>query len=111
MKLWKLDQKLKSFALVGSISVLGVVNTLQFVSPPKDFFAAASWTTPAPSDGHQEDAVPAPVRPSGKAKVGAAAPVLLVVGVGQEMRTGRWVSRKGEGHVNGAVVFALHPRT
>ena len=104
MKLWKLDQKLKSFVLLGTIPVLGVVNSLQFVSPPGDFLSAAAWTAPASAEA-DDDGAPRVKRARG------AASTLLVAGVGQEMRAGRWVCRKGEGHVNGAVVFALHPRT
>ena len=37
--------------------------------------------------------------------------VLLVAGVGKEMRFGRWVQKKGEGIVNGAFAFLLRPRT
>ncbi len=44
IRLWKLDSKLKSFSLVGTMPALGVVNSLQFVSPPKSFFDAAAWT-------------------------------------------------------------------
>ncbi len=36
---------------------------------------------------------------------------IIVAGVGQEMRFGRWVSKKGEGVLNGALVVALHART
>lgn len=37
--------------------------------------------------------------------------VMLVAGVGKEMRFGRWVQKKGEGIVNGAFAFLLRPRT
>ncbi|KAH9847000.1 WD40 repeat-like protein [Lenzites betulinus] len=107
VRLWKLDGKLKSFALIGTISVLGVVNSLQFLTPPKDFVSTASWASPAPS----EEPAEAPVRANGRQAKHDGSPVLLVAGVGQETRLGRWIQRKGEGHVNGAVVFALHPRT
>jgi ribosomal RNA-processing protein 9 len=36
---------------------------------------------------------------------------LLVAGVGQEPRLGRWVTVKGDGARNCAVVMALHSRT
>ena len=104
MKLWKLDQKLKSFALLGTIPVLGVVNSLQFVSPPGDFLSAAAWAAPASAEADNDGALRAK-------RARGAASILLVAGVGQEMRAGRWVCRKGEGHINGAVVFALHPWT
>ncbi|KAI0633990.1 WD40 repeat-like protein [Trametes polyzona] len=102
VRLWKLDAKLKSFSPIGTISVRGVVNSLQFLTPPKDFARTAPWAAPASSSEE------GPVRASGKP---GGSPVLLVAGVGQETRFGRWIQQKGEGHVNGAVVFALHPRT
>ncbi|RPD58341.1 WD40 repeat-like protein [Lentinus tigrinus ALCF2SS1-7] len=101
IRLWKLDAKLKSFALVGTFSALGVVNSLQFVSPPTGFFTDAAWTSRGESE---EEGRPAVTK-------GSVAPALLVAGVGQELRTGRWVHQKGEGYLNSAVVFALHPRT
>ena len=102
IKLWKLDSKLKSFSLAGTIPALGVVNSLQFVSPSKEFFSHAPWTA------CEDSASPTPTNVKGKSD---ASTVLLIAGVGQEMRAGRWVCQKGEGTINGAVVFALHPRT
>ncbi|KAI0705649.1 WD40 repeat-like protein [Earliella scabrosa] len=109
IRLWKLDAKLKSFSLVGTLPALGVVNSLQFVSPPKDFFASAPWMSRVESEADADD--PRPASSNGKQIKLAAPSVILVGGVGQELRMGRWISRKGDGYVNGAVVFALHPRT
>ncbi|KAI0752885.1 WD40-repeat-containing domain protein [Daedaleopsis nitida] len=106
VRLWKLDAKLRSFSLVGTMPALGVVNSLQFVSPPKEYFAAASWALRVSSDS--AEALQRSAQPNAKL---AVSPVLLVAGVGQEMRAGRWIHQKGEGYLNGAVVFALHPRT
>ncbi|KAM5539750.1 hypothetical protein V8D89_006563 [Ganoderma adspersum] len=100
IRLWKLDSKLKSFSLVGSLPALGVVNSLQFVSPSKAFFASATWTSP---DGETQ--------PTEKHAKAGTSSVLLIAGIGQEMRSGRWICKKGEGYVNGSLVFALHPRT
>ena len=100
IRLWKLDSKLKSFSLVRSLPALGVVNSLQFASPPKAFFASATWTFP---DGE--------TRPTEKHAKAGTSSVLLIAGIGQEMRSGRWIYKKGEGYVNGSLVFALHPRT
>nr|VWP00621.1 MRP-like transporter [Ganoderma boninense] len=100
IRVWKLDPKLKSFSLVESLPALGVVNSLQFLSPPKTFFASATWASP---DGETE-----PVEKHAKAGTSS---VLLIAGIGQEMRSGRWICKKGEGFVNGSLVFALHPRT
>ncbi|KAI0252838.1 WD40 repeat-like protein [Lactifluus subvellereus] len=91
IRLWKVDPRMKSFSAVGSFPVPGVVNSLQFVSPRKGSLDEASW---------------AHVPPSKK-----SGPVLLVAGIGQEMRLGRWVTVKGDGSRNGALVLALYPRT
>ncbi|EPS93223.1 hypothetical protein FOMPIDRAFT_1136627 [Fomitopsis schrenkii] len=97
IRLWKLDAKLRSFALVGTVAAAGVVNSLHFCTPPPDFAASAAWAARRDTEG------------SGRA--GQAKTVLLVAGVGHEPRFGRWVQRKGEGVLNGALVVALHPRT
>jgi len=38
-------------------------------------------------------------------------PTLLVVGLGQEHRLGRWLSMKGEGVTNVTTVHIIYPRT
>lgn len=102
VRLWKLDAKLKSFALLGTIPAPGVVNSIQFCTPAPDFQAGATWARSA------EDTE----EPSNKARGQTQTKtVLLVAGVGHEMRFGRWVQRKGDGVLNGALVVALHPRT
>ncbi|KAF7978547.1 hypothetical protein HWV62_45456 [Athelia sp. TMB] len=95
VRLWKLDPKLKSFSLMGTVPALGVANSLQLLPIPGDALTTASWT--AVSD-----------KPKRGAKVTS---VLLVAGMGQEHRLGRWMKVKEEGAVNGTVVVALHPRT
>ncbi|KAJ7209621.1 WD40-repeat-containing domain protein [Mycena pura] len=92
IRIWKLDAKLKSFALVGTVSAPGVVNSLQFLSPSSEFYLTAKWARPPES--------------TGKWKLGAA--VLLIAGLGKEHRLGRWLNLK-EG-TNGALVVAF-PRT
>ena len=94
MRLWKLDAKLRSFELIGTVAVPGVVNSLQFVTPPKDWWEGVSW---------------AQRRTPGAAR-GAVA-LLLVAGLGQETRLGRWITVKEGGARNGTAVLALHPRT
>ncbi|KAK0484896.1 WD40-repeat-containing domain protein [Armillaria novae-zelandiae] len=94
IRLWKLDSKLKSFSLVGTIPALGVVNSLQFVSPPKSFFDAAAWTKEG-TDGTSK-----------RRDVGRS---LLIAGMGREHKFGRW-HNVAEGW-NRALVVALSPRT
>ena len=99
IRLWKVDPKIKSFAAVGSFPVPGVINSLQFVSPRTGALDDASW---AQSDASRF------VSEASSKKPGS---VLLVAGTGQEMRLGRWVTVKGDGARNGALVMVLHPRT
>lgn len=99
IRLWKLDSKLKSFALMGTLPAAGVVNSLQLISVPKDAFPGTSWVfAKHDSEARAKRAAP-------------AAALLLVAGVGQEHRLGRWMRLKGDGVVNGTLVVALHPRT
>lgn len=104
IRLWKVDPKIKSFSAAGSFPVPGVINSLQFVSPRRGALDDASWTQAEP----RTDASPLVSEAATSKKPGL---VLLVVGVGQEMRLGRWVTVKEDGARNGALVLALHPRT
>ncbi|OAX43760.1 WD40 repeat-like protein [Rhizopogon vinicolor AM-OR11-026] len=95
VRLWKLDQKLRSFSLVGSIPACGVVNSLQLLGLPKGALDNASW---------REKEQRAPTK-------SLVRPALLVVGLGQELRLGRWLSLKGEGIMNATTVHIIYPRT
>ncbi|KAL1743643.1 WD40-repeat-containing domain protein [Schizophyllum fasciatum] len=90
IRFWKLDPKLKSFSLVGTTLALGVVNSLKLYSAPRELLEASDWaSTPA-------------------VKKSAPPSVLLVAGLGQEHRFGRWLQVK-DGAKNGALVVAFHP--
>ncbi|KAG5649951.1 hypothetical protein H0H81_001362 [Sphagnurus paluster] len=107
IRIWKLDSKLKSFSLVGTVPAPGVINSLQLLSPPKEFFDKSPWISsekPA-SDSSAQDESTLPTRHKGGVQ-----PILLVAGLGQEHRLGRWLTVK-EGVVNGSIVVALSPRT
>lgn len=106
IRLWKLDSKLRSFSLIGSIAALGVVNTLQFISIAQDVAESFSWASST-----SEDDAESPRQVNGKSTSSGRKSLLLVAGVGQEMRFGRWVQKKGEGVLNGALVTLLHTRT
>jgi ribosomal RNA-processing protein 9 len=95
---------MKSFSAIGTFPVPGVINSLQFVSPRRGALDDASWAQTEP----RTDASRLVSEASSK-KPGSS--VLLVAGIGQEMRLGRWVTVKGDGARNGALVMALHPRT
>ncbi|KAH9927544.1 WD40 repeat-like protein [Amylocystis lapponica] len=108
IRLWKLDANLRSFAIVGAIPALGVVNSLQFVPLPKDALAQAEWASHTPTLSEESPVVGAIPAKSKHLKVDS---VLMVAGIGQETRFGRWIEKKGEGVINGALVIVLHPRT
>jgi ribosomal RNA-processing protein 9 len=93
---------MKNFSSIGSIPVPGVINSLQVVSPPKGSLTDAPWVW-------RQGGEDVPRIASGSSK--KSGPVLLVAGVGQEPRLGRWVTVKGDGARNCALVMALHPRT
>ncbi|KAF9492701.1 WD40 repeat-like protein [Pleurotus eryngii] len=107
IRIWKLDQKLKSFELAGKLSLPGVINSLQLLSPPKGFLSRTSWLS-SQSSPHPDEQATA-TRPS-KNKIGVPESILLIAGVGQEHRLGRWLSVK-EGSFNGSYVAVYSPRT
>jgi len=103
IRLWKVDPKIKSFSAMGSFPASGVINSLQLISPRKGSLDEASWAwLHARAEAGRVASAPS-MRKSG--------PILLVAGVGQEPRLGRWVTVKGDGARNCALVMALHPRT
>ncbi|KII91503.1 hypothetical protein PLICRDRAFT_104829 [Plicaturopsis crispa FD-325 SS-3] len=98
IRIWKLDAKLKSLTLIGTIPAPGVVNSLQFLSSSSAaVFPTFSW---APDDGAD----------SARARA-QRTQTLLVAGLGQEHRLGRWLKITDGGAVNGALVVALQQRT
>ncbi|KAI6096342.1 WD40 repeat-like protein [Pisolithus croceorrhizus] len=98
IRMWKLDPKLKSFSLVGTVEVPGVVNSLQLLSVPKGGLDGATW------------AQNTPVSTDKTVKITGVESILLVAGMGQEHRLGRWLSVK-EGVSNSTVVMVFSPRT
>lgn len=74
IRIWQLDAKLKSFSLAGTIPAIGVVNSLQLLSPPNDFAKRASWVSDPPAS--------------------ASHSLLVVASLGKEHRFGRWLQQK-----------------
>ncbi|KAJ7671117.1 hypothetical protein B0H14DRAFT_3538274 [Mycena olivaceomarginata] len=72
IRIWKLDAKLKSFALIGTVPAPGVINSLQLLSPPKEFFLDAQWMS----------------TPESTAKRKNSGTVLLVAGLGRSIGWG-----------------------
>lgn len=103
IRIWKVDLKLKSLVLVGTIPAPGYVNSLQLLSPPDKALDGVSW-----AEGNivaEADLI------NGHPGAKGNPTVLMVAGISQEPRLGRWRRVKGEGVVNGALVIALHTRT
>ena len=125
VRIWKLDPKLKSFSLAGNLPLPGIVNSLQLVTPPRQFAESVSWPARTgvdpTSDGSDDEMEHQPPSEPNALMVDSAArsrpplirssPVWLIAGVGQEHRLGRWLKVKGNGAVNCSIVAAFHPRT
>ncbi|KAF9003437.1 WD40-repeat-containing domain protein [Cyathus striatus] len=112
IRLWKLDSKLKSFSQVGSILAPGVINSLQLLSAPKTFATTVSWPLPL-QQSCDVDVNDAPVTSAAESKRKDVniSPVLLVAGIGQEHKYGRWLKVKESGAANAALAILLSPRT
>jgi len=112
IRLWKLDAGLRSFALLRTLSAPGFVNSLQLIRPPPGSLEGMTWLR----DPEAVPSVPAADAPLGhingddqiRRKIfSRRQDILLVAGIGQEPRLGRWLQLKGNDVRNGAVVFAL----
>ncbi|KAF8839721.1 Rnu3ip2 protein [Paxillus ammoniavirescens] len=119
IRIWKLDSKLKSFSLMGTVPTPGVVNSLQLLPIPKGALDGASWVSQPFSSSNAETTSNGKVTLTEKTstavdttvKTAGIQTLLLVAGLGQEHRLGRWLNLKGTGAVNSTVVMAFHPRT
>lgn len=106
IRLWGLDAKLKSFrALPFSISVPGIINSLQLASVPHTHnpLLNAAWLRTPPELNE------APRINAGDPEGESVA--LLVAGVGQEPRLGRWLKVNTGGAKNCALVVPLRATT
>ena len=92
---------MNSFSLVGKISAPGVVNSLQLLTVPKGFSKTIAW------DSSTSQATEPTTQATKKGL--AAQPFLLVAGLGQEHRLGRWLTVKEGGAVNQAMVVVFAP--
>jgi ribosomal RNA-processing protein 9 len=119
IRIWKLDSKLKSFSLMGTVPTPGVVNSLQLLPIPKGALDGASWVSQPSSSSNAETTSNGKITLTEKTstavdttvKITGIQTLLLVAGLGQEHRLGRWLNLKGKGAVNSTVVMAFHPRT
>ncbi|TFK20629.1 WD40 repeat-like protein [Coprinopsis marcescibilis] len=93
LRIWKLDSKLKSFSLVGTVPAPGVVNSLQVLPSPRKFSTTASWISSESVKEHKS--IPS---------------LLIVAGLGQEHRLGRWIKADEKGAAtNGTLVLYFAP--
>lgn len=119
IRLWKLDLKQRALTLVGTLEAPGFVNSLQILSLPRSTVADFPWANPglasaiaeadnAQVNGAQTNAIPNGLGGLSKSKaLGQAEGFVVVAGLGQEPRLGRWMKLKEGGAVNGCRVFAL----
>lgn len=96
IRIWQLDAKLKSFSLAGTIPAPGIVNSLQLLSPPKEFVKHASWINHDASNP-----------PHSSANNNRS--LLVVASLAKEHRFGRWIQLKEA--KNTASVFYFSSRT
>ncbi|TEB26796.1 WD40 repeat-like protein [Coprinellus micaceus] len=108
VRIWKLDPKLKSFSLAGTIPAPGIVNSLQLLSPPKEFTKHASWLTR--DQNQSSNSPPPPQVPSpGPDNSTYSRSLLVVASLAKEHRFGRWLQQKEA--KNTANVFYFSSRT
>ncbi|THH03256.1 hypothetical protein EW145_g6405 [Phellinidium pouzarii] len=121
IRIWKLSvnpsQKSRSLSLtlMGTLPAPGIVNSLQILTTSRA--SAESWTwlaakqtktkpeTDNPSDGGRDSGDDRSL-----ASVKGKECLLVVAGLGQEPRLGRWMTMKGDGAANGARVFVLYQK-
>ncbi|KAG8835845.1 pre-rRNA processing protein [Serendipita sp. 399] len=108
IRLWRLDTKLRSFEPLNiTIPIAGVVNSLQLIQVPRSSVFGAKWMVENHSDQSGEptslaNGIHPTVRPAGK----DINTVLVVAAIGQEPRTGRWLTLR-EGVKNCGLVVPL----
>ncbi|QRW13298.1 WD40 repeat protein [Ceratobasidium sp. AG-Ba] len=100
IRLWKLDDK-NRFSALATVSAPGFVNSLQLIVSPRGTASSHSWrrleTEPETRINGE------PKLPPGRARD----EVLLIAGVGQEPRLGRWMKLHGRGEKNAALAVAF----
>ncbi|RKO86217.1 WD40-repeat-containing domain protein, partial [Blyttiomyces helicus] len=102
VRLWKVAENLKTFALLTTIEIPGFINSLIFFEAPALPTEAAPSSsepaadTPAAKPTSRAEVIRAKARATAAAAAAAASNTLyLAVGVGQEHRMGRWWKMKG----------------
>lgn len=124
IRLWKLNGQNRSFSPLATIPAPGVINSLQMISPRIGALDEARWVSqspaPAPEDEDQDSDSDSDSDDSSSAsRIDAASTKVLkgksrrhcviVAGIGQEPRFGRWlrIAGGGTGSRNGVLVVAI----
>jgi len=100
-RLWRIEGNGRSFSLVAEVSAPGFVNSLQLLSPPYSALEHATWAKEPPQpNGHANGL-------NGAHQTTQKRAIVLVAGMGQEPRMGRWMRIKGPEAQNAALVIPL----
>jgi len=114
VRIWKLEVNAKtnastsnkkpfSLVLLGSVPAPGVVNSLQVLSIPQATVGQFTW-----AQRTQQHATPQSAQPNGIVSQNKTDSVLIVAGLGQEPRLGRWIRVKEGGAANVTKVYLFH---
>jgi ribosomal RNA-processing protein 9 len=114
IRLWKLDPKLKSFTFLSTLSAPGFVNSLQVLAPPSieaTWLHASHSNSPSQLNGDGPHHLSLPNGediPQGSTNHHSKH-ALVIAGLGQEPRLGRWmrIAGEGTGSRNQTVVVAI----
>ncbi|KAG9044369.1 pre-rRNA processing protein [Tulasnella sp. UAMH 9824] len=120
IRLWKLNDQNRSFSPLATVAAPGVINSLQMISPPTGALGEARWVSQPPSpsaelkdqDSDSDESLPAP-HPSAVlrklAKQASQRHCVIIAGMAQEPRLGRWlrIAGEGTGSRNGVLVVAV----
>lgn len=92
IRLWKIDERVKSFSLLTSIPAPGYINSLQLISPSlRSTVPQSERTTNGPKEGKQEKSL------------------VIIASTAKEPRLGRWMRTK-DGR-EGAIVVVIPLKT
>ncbi|KAG8904871.1 pre-rRNA processing protein [Tulasnella sp. 403] len=108
IRLWKVGERSRSFAPLAKVKAPGFVNSLQIISPPPGSLDTASWIS---STLHETSLEPDGVVSSDplRRRNVRRQRCVMVAGLGQEPRLGRWMRIAGgdTGSRNGVLVVAI----
>ncbi|KAG8934836.1 pre-rRNA processing protein [Tulasnella sp. 418] len=95
IRMWKIDSKCRSFTPITSIATPGFVNSLQLITPPPGALDPAQWLQRPRSPNGSEEGTGTDVEELSHKPNRAMRYLVLVAGIGQEPRLGRWLKLNG----------------